>query len=71
MVKVFEGDSGFIKINDTITALVDSKYNIIDDHYDDEESLPPPKPFTKFHKIYEVGDEEMAANLRKQCDLFF
>ena len=73
LVKVFEGDKWIYKNkNDTITALVDSKYNIIDDHYDDsEESLPPPvkTTFTKFRKIYEDGDEEMVANLRKQCEL--
>jgi hypothetical protein len=73
LVKVFEGDKWIYKNkSDTITALVDSKYNIIDDHYDDsEESLPPPvkTTFTKFRKIYEDGDEEMVANLRKQCEL--
>jgi hypothetical protein len=36
LVKVFEGDKWIYKNKiDTITALVDSKYNLIDDHYDD------------------------------------
>ena len=73
LVKVFEGDKWIYKNkNDTITDLVDSKYTIIDDHYDDsEESLSPPikTSFTRFRKIYDEGDEEMVANLRKQCEL--
>ena len=51
---------------------MDSKYTIIDEHYDDsEQSLAPPikTSFTRFRKIYDEGDEEMVANLRKQCEL--
>ena len=73
LVKVFEGDKWIYKNkNDTITDLVDSKYTIIDDHYDDsEEKLHPSvkSTFTSFRKIYDEGDEEMVATLRKQCEL--
>ena len=75
LVKVFEGDKWIYKNkNDTITDLVDSKYNIIDDHYDEMDSAEKVTPhikssFTKFRKIYEDGDEEMVANLKKQCEL--
>ena len=75
LVKIFQGDKWIYKNkNDTITDLVDSKYTIIDDHFEEINSQPNIGPgikttFTKFKKIYEDGDEEMVANLRKQCEL--
>ena len=75
LVKIFQGDKWIYKNkNDTITDLVDSKYTIIDDHFEEMNSQPNVGPaikttFTKFRKIYEDGDEEMVANLRKQCEL--
>ena len=75
LVKVFEGDKWIYKNkNETISDLVDSKYNIIDDHYDEMDSAEKVNPnikttFTKFRKFYEEGDEEMVANLKKQCEL--
>jgi hypothetical protein len=73
LVKVFEGDKWIYKNkNDTITDLVDSKYTIIDGHYDDSEELlssSVKSKFTSFRKIYDDDDEEMIATLRKQCEL--
>ena len=75
LVKVFEGDKWIYKNkNETITDLVDSKYNIIDDHYEDLDNDKKVSPhikttFKKFRKFYEEGDEEMVANLKKQCEL--
>ena len=75
LVKVFEGDKWIYKNkNETITDLVDSKYNIIDDHYDEMDNAEKVNQnikttFTKFRKFYEEGDEEMVANLKKQCEL--
>ena len=75
LVKIFQGDKWIYKNkNDTITDLVDSKYTIIDDHFEEMNSQPNvgsgiKTTFTKFKKIYEDGDEEMVANLRKQCEL--
>ena len=75
LVKIFQGDKWIYKNkNDTITDLVDSKYTIIDDHFEEMTNQPNVGPaikttFTKFKKIYEDGDEEMVANLRKQCEL--
>ena len=75
LVKVFEGDKWIYKNkNETITDLVDSKYSIIDDHYFEMEGAEKVTPqiktsFTKFRKFYEDGDEEMVANLKKQCEL--
>ena len=75
LVKIFQGDKWIYKNkNDTITDLVDSKYNIIDDHYEGLENQAKVSPhikttFKKFRKFYENGDEEMVANLKKQCEL--
>ena len=75
LVKVFQGDRWVYKNkNETITDLVDSKYNIIDDHYE-EMSIGNQIPiqiqssFKKFKKYYESEDVEMIENLRKECEL--
>ena len=50
LVKVFEGDKWIYKNkNDTITDLVDSKYNIIDGHYDEMDSAEKVSPHIKPH----------------------
>ena len=75
LIKVFEGDKWIYKNkNDTITDLVDSKYSIIDDHYDNLDGYSSVHPhikttFTKFKKYYENSDIEMVDTLRKQCEL--
>tara|TARA_A100001011_G_scaffold221572_1_gene229535 strand:+ start:244 stop:1179 length:936 start_codon:yes stop_codon:yes gene_type:complete len=75
LVKIFEGDKWIYKNkNETITDLVDSKYTIIDEHYEgmnNKQTIPNSMKttFTKFKKFYEEGDEEMVANLKKQCEL--
>jgi hypothetical protein len=75
LVKVFEGDKWIYKNkSETINDLVDSKYTIIDDHYEDMESQEGVEPrikttFTKFRKFYEEGDAEMVEKLRKECEL--
>jgi len=75
LVKVFQGDKWVYKNkNDTITDLVDSKYTIIDDHYEDMDSQDQVKPqvkttFTKFRKFYEEGDAEMVEKLKRECEL--
>jgi hypothetical protein len=58
LVKVYEGNKW-----------VDSKYNIIDDHYDDLDSENKVSPhvkttFTKFRKVYDEGKR-----LKKECEL--
>ena len=74
-VKVFEGDKWVYKDkNDTITDLVDSKYTIIDEHYEDiegTEKVPShiKSTFVKFRKVYEEGDAEMVERLSKECEL--
>ena len=75
LIKVFEGDKWIYKNkNDTITDLVDSKYSIIDDHYDNLDGHSSVHPhikttFTKFKKYYENSDIEMVDTLRNQCEL--
>jgi hypothetical protein len=75
LVKVFEGDKWIYKNkNETITELVDSKYNILDEHFDDVESKDHIAPqikttFTKFRKFYDEGDAEMVEKLKKECEL--
>ena len=75
LVKVFEGNKWVYKSkNDTITDLVDSKYTIIDDHYEElssENKVPSnvKTTFKKFRKFYDDGDEEMINKLKKECEL--
>ena len=75
LVKVFEGNKWVYKNkNETITDLVDSKYTIIDDHYeelDNDNKIPGniKTTFTKFRKFYDEGDAEMVDKLKKECEL--
>lgn len=75
LVKVFQGDKWVYKNkSETITDLVDSKYTIIDDHYEDLDSREQVNPqvkttFTKFRKFYEDGDAEMVEKLKRECEL--
>ena len=75
LVKIFEGNKWVYKSkNDTITDLVDSKYTIIDDHYEElssENKVPSnvKTTFKKFRKFYDDGDEEMINKLKKECEL--
>ena len=75
LVKVFQGDKWVYKDkNETITDLVDSKYMIMDDHFEDTKNtngLPKyiNRQFIKFKKYYDDGDKEMVENLKKDCEL--
>ena len=75
LVKVFEGNKWVYKNKtETITDLVDSKYTIIDEHYeamDSENKVEQniKSSFTKFKNFYEEGDEEMVEKLKKECEL--
>jgi hypothetical protein len=75
LVKIFQGDKWIYKNkNETISDLVDSKYSIIDDHYevmDSQEQVNSQvkTTFTKFRKFYEEGDAEMVEKLKQECEL--
>ena len=73
MLKVYHGDKWIYKNkNETIRDLIDSKYMIIDNHYDKVKSDVPngtQSSYTKFRKFYDEGDEELVKELKKECDL--
>ena len=75
LVKVFQGDKWVYKDkNETITNLVDSKYMIMDDHFEDTKDtneLPRyiNSQFIKFKKYYDEDDKDMVENLKKDCEL--
>ena len=73
MLKVYHGDKWIYKNkNETIRDLIDSKYIIIDNHYDQIKNNVSNKienSYSKFRKIYDEGDEELINSLKKECDL--
>ena len=72
LVKIFQGDKWVYKNkDDTITELVDRKYNILDDHYEEiySEDANIKTTFTKFRKFYDEGDAEMIESLKKECEI--
>jgi len=75
LVKIFQGDKWVYKNkDDTITELVDRKYNILDDHYEEiyskeSEDANIKTTFTKFRKFFDEGDAEMIESLKKECEI--
>ena len=73
MLKVYHGDKWIYKNkNETIMDLIDSKYMIIDNHYDEVKgnmSDGIQRSYSKFRKFYDDSDEELINSLKKECDL--
>ena len=73
VLSVYEGDKWVYKDkNETINDLIDSKYNVLDNHYDETEgniSNYIQQSYSCFKKVYEEGDEEFVKNLKKECDI--
>jgi hypothetical protein len=73
VLSVYEGDKWVYKDkNETINALIDSKYNVLDNHYDETEctfSNYTKQSYCSFKKVYEEGDEEFVKDLKKECDI--
>ena len=75
LVKVFQGNKWvFRNKNETITDLVDSKYNIIDEHFMKVENTSHvtaqvETSYKKFRKYYDDDDEDMINKLKKDCEL--
>jgi hypothetical protein len=73
VVSVYQGDKWVFKDkNETINDLIDSKYCVIDTHYDEIDTELPTftkKSYSSFKKVYEGGDEEFVKNLKKECDM--
>jgi len=76
-IKVYENDKWVFKDKkSTITNLVDNKYNIIDDHYEenvnnDDKQIPLHlgKQYENFRDLYNDGDKELHTELRVDCEL--
>ena len=57
-----------------LSDLMDSKYSVIDTHYDKLENSNALNPivrtkYLKFRKFFDEGDREMVASLKKECEL--
>ena len=55
-----------------LSDLMDSKYSVIDTHYDKLENSNALNPivrtkYLKFRKFFDEGDREMVASLKKEC----
>ena len=76
-IKVYENDKWVFKDKkSTITNLVDNKYNIIDDHYEenvnnDDKQMPlhVEKQYENFRDLYNDGDKDLHTELRVDCEL--
>jgi len=75
LLKVFQDNKWVYKDKaETISDLLDSKYIMIDEHYDEIEKTDELPAYTKtsykkFRKYYDDGDSEMIDNLKKKCEL--
>ena len=73
LLKIYHGDKWVYKNkNEMITDLIDSKYMIMDSHYDDTKnsiSNKVQKSYEKFQKYYDEGDENVTKQLKTQCGL--
>jgi hypothetical protein len=75
-VKVYQNDKWIFKDKKaTIKQLMDEKYTIIDNHYEESKEEPIPKPkhvesqFDKFKEMYNNGDKDLHNEIRVDCDL--
>ena len=75
-VKVYQGDKWIFKDRkSTIKQLMDEKYTIIDNHYEEskEELIPKSKhvesQFDKFKEMYSDGDKDLHNEIRVDCEL--
>ena len=75
LVKVYTGDKWVYKNKiDTLNDIIDSKYMIIDEHYDnitENNELPRTQKtkYIKFRKFYDEKDKDMVEKLKKECEL--
>ena len=73
-VKVYQDDKWIYKDKkSTITNLVDDKYSLIDNHYEDTKDNPKPKhverQYEKFKELFNEGDKELHNEIRVDCEL--
>ena len=75
IIQVYQNDNWIYKDKSQVLEdLMDSKYSVIDTHYDKLEnsnSLTPnvKMKYLKFRKFFDEGDQEMVASLKKECEL--
>jgi hypothetical protein len=75
IIQVYQ-DNGWIykDKSQVLDDLMDSKYSVIDTHYDKLENSNAINPlirtkYLKFRKFFDEGDREMVASLKKECEL--
>ena len=75
IIQVYQ-DNGWIykDKSQVLSDLMDSKYSVIDTHYDKLENSNALNPtvrtkYLKFRKFFDEGDREMVASLKKECEL--
>ena len=73
-VKVYQGDKWIFKDRkSTIKQLMDDKYTIIDNHYEEYKEEPKPKhvdsQYKKFKDMYNDGDRDLHNEIRVDCEL--
>ena len=73
-VKVYQGDKWIFKDRkSTIKQLMDNKYTIIDNHYEEYKEVPKPEhvnsQYKKFKDMYNEGDKDLHNELRVDCEL--
>lgn len=75
IIQVYQ-DNGWIykDKSQVLSDLMDSKYSVIDTHYDKLENSNAINPivrtkYLKFRKFFDDGDREMVASLKKECEL--
>ena len=75
LIKVYTGDKWVYKNKiDTINDIIDSKYLLIDNHYEDineKQTLSQnvQTKYIKFRKFYDKCDKEMVEKLKRECEL--
>jgi len=75
ILQVYDNNRWVYKSRDqAINDLIDSKYMIIDNHYDIIKNTAKisgsvKNTYSKFRKYYDSGDEELVKELQKDCDL--
>ena len=73
-VKVYQGDKWIFKDRKaTIKQLMDDKYTIIDNHFEESKEEPKPKhvenQYQKFKEMYADGDRDLHNEIRIDCEL--
>ena len=75
LIQVYQNNGWIYKDKSQVLEdLMDSKYSVIDTHYDKLENSNSINPvvrtkYLKFRKFFDEGDREMVASLKKECEL--